>query len=227
VRAVPEPAFEPGALKAIVFDLDGTLYRQEPLRRAMLVQLLRGHALRPLAGLRTMRLLGAYRRAQEHLRESAAGAAERLNVAEAQLQLACDWTRAEPDFARQCEFLRACQARDIRLGVLSDYPAAAKLEALALGEYFDVVVTAQSPDVGVFKPHPRGLLVTLERLSVRPSESLYVGDRAEVDAAAADAAGVPCVIVGKQLPYAQLQQQLFGAGRGAAEVAAQPSLHRR
>jgi HAD superfamily hydrolase (TIGR01509 family) len=241
--------FDPDVLKAIVFDLDGTLYRQEPLRRAMLVRLLRGHALRPLAGLKTMRVLGAYRRAQEHLRECAVGDTEPQNVSEAQLQLACEWTNVEPGFARQCverwmeeaplpllarhvwpgltEFLRACKARGIRLGVLSDYPAAAKLEALAMGDHFDVVVTAQSPDVGVFKPHPRGLLVTLERLAVRPLESLYVGDRAEVDAAAARAAGVQCVIVGKQLSYLELQQQLFGTDGAAAAVAAQPSLHRR
>jgi phosphoglycolate phosphatase-like HAD superfamily hydrolase len=49
--------------------------------------------------------------------------------------------------------------------------------------------------VAAFKPNPRGILVALERLGVAPGEALYVGDRAEVDAAAARAAGVACAIL--------------------------------
>ena len=78
------------------------------------------------------------------------------------------------------------------------YPAAAKLAALGLTDRFDVVLTAQSPEVGVFKPHPRGLRIALERLGVPSHEALYVGDRPEVDAATAAAAGVPCVILGSR-----------------------------
>ena len=57
--------------KAVIFDLDGTLYRPETLRRAMLLRLLHAHAVRPLRGLRTARVLRAYRNAQEHLRNAA------------------------------------------------------------------------------------------------------------------------------------------------------------
>ena len=35
------------------------------------------------------------------------------------------------------EFLRACKVRGLRLGVLSDYPAEAKLRALGVAELFD------------------------------------------------------------------------------------------
>jgi len=45
---------------AIIFDLDGTLYHQSRLRRAMLLRLLRAHVSRPLEGLRTARILSAY-----------------------------------------------------------------------------------------------------------------------------------------------------------------------
>jgi phosphoglycolate phosphatase-like HAD superfamily hydrolase len=37
--------------------------------------------------------------------------------------------------------------------------------------------------------------VACARLGVDPEEALYVGDRVEVDAAAAAAAGVPCAIL--------------------------------
>lgn len=199
--------------KAIVFDVDGTLYRQGPLRRAMLVRLLKAHALRPILGLRTFRVIAAYRKAQEHLR----GATAVVNVAEAQIQFACERTGASRDFVAACvarwmeqeplallgacvqpglrEFLLACKARGAQLGVLSDYPPEAKLKALGVADLFDVVLCAQSPQVGALKPSPRGILVALEMLGARPAESLYVGDRTDVDAPAAAAAGVPCAIL--------------------------------
>src|SRR3954470_8906600 len=76
---------DPTRLKAIVFDVDGTLYAQAGLRRAMFVQLLRAHLVRPWTGFSTFRVLAAYRRAQELLRESPIDG----DLAVAQLQLAC------------------------------------------------------------------------------------------------------------------------------------------
>jgi putative hydrolase of the HAD superfamily len=212
---VLEGAFDPRRVKAIVFDVDGTLYRQAPLRRAMLWRLLLACAKSPLRGLRTLRVLGAYRRAQEELRERG----EKGDLAEAQLRLACERTGSARDFAAACvarwmeeeplplvsrfeqpgirQFVASCKARGLRLGVLSDYPAEAKLRALGLGDAFDAVVCTRGSEVGVFKPHPRGLQVTREKLGTVAAETLYVGDRPEVDAAAARAAGMPCAIVGQ------------------------------
>jgi HAD superfamily hydrolase (TIGR01509 family) len=261
-HSVPEPTFDRDTLKAIVFDLDGTLYRQDSLRRAMLLRLLRAHATRPLSGLQTFRVLGAYRRAQERLRESGTSSVERVDLAEAQIELACQQTGADHDFVSACvgrwmeqeplallarhlqpgllEFLRACGERGLRLGVLSDYPADAKLKALGLDGFFDVVLAAQSPEVGVFKPHPRGLLLAAERLGATPPECLYVGDRAEVDGPAAAAAGMACCIVTRRPVspgsprwmqvggYSQLHELVLGHGHSHSPVvAAQPSLHRR
>ena len=45
--------------KALLFDVDGTLYHQAPLRRAMSVRLLRHGIVRPLQGWRTLRTLSA------------------------------------------------------------------------------------------------------------------------------------------------------------------------
>jgi HAD superfamily hydrolase (TIGR01509 family) len=204
-------------LKVIVLDVDGTLYRQGPLRRAMLMRLLTAHMLRPGAGWRTFLALRAYRRAQEHLREDASG-----DVAAAQLRLACEHSRLDEASVSACverwmereplsllgryvqpgliEFLEACRARGLRLATLSDYPADAKLEALGITRYFDVNLCAQAPEIGVFKPNPRGLQVVLDRLGATASEAVYVGDRADVDAAAASAAGVACAILTDRTP---------------------------
>ena len=205
--------FESGQLKALVFDIDGTLYRQSLLRRAMLVRLLAMLAARPVRGWRTIRVLRAYRRAQETLRRDAVSG----DVAAAQIRLTCERTNVDREFVLQCvsrwmeheplaflprcvqpgvvKFLHACKARGLRLGALSDYPAEAKLHALGVGGLFDVVLCAQAPDVDVFKPNPRGLLMTLERLGSARPESLYIGDRVDVDAATAEAAGVHCAIL--------------------------------
>ena len=61
---------------------------------------------------------------------------------------------------------------------------------MGIAEFFDVVVTAQDPEVQRFKPDPAGLELTLRRLAVRKDEAVYIGDRADVDAVAASRAGI-------------------------------------
>src|SRR5579864_7680655 len=55
-------------LKALIFDVDGTLYEQGPVRRAVFYRLLRVHLADPAGGFFTLRALQAYRNAQETLR---------------------------------------------------------------------------------------------------------------------------------------------------------------
>jgi HAD superfamily hydrolase (TIGR01549 family) len=205
---------DPSRLTAIVFDVDGTLYQQRPLRRAMLIRLV-GAALRnPVSGVATLRALSAYRRAQELLRGAQVDGA----LADVHLRLACErsgqredvvakivarWMEQEPltlldRFVEPAlpALLSTARKRGLRLGVFSDYPAVAKLAAMQLTEFFDVVVTAQDAEVNRFKPHPGGLVEALRRLGALPERALYVGDRHDVDGAAARAAGVPHVIIG-------------------------------
>ncbi len=234
-------------LKAIIFDVDGTLYHQGPLRREIALHLVRAHAVRPLRGLRTLRILLAYRRAQELMRIADVS----TDLAEAQIRLACERTGFERSLVVECvarwmeqepllclrrfvrpgllDFVKACRKRSLKLAALSDYPAEAKLQALGLGGLLDVVLCAQSPSIGVFKPHPLGLQRALQQLGASAGEALYVGDRAEVDAAAAAAAGIPCAILGRRKStdgegswlgvggYAELETILFqnrSAARG-------------
>jgi putative hydrolase of the HAD superfamily len=209
-------ALETHRLKVIVFDVDGTLYRQAPLRRAMLLRLLRAALLNPPQGLAALRAIQAYRRAQELLRHSPVEG----SLAAAQIRLACErsgmseqtlsaiisrWMDREPLALLEPlvepalhNFLRAVRGRGMRLGVLSDYPAAAKLEAMRIAEFFEVVVSAQDEAVNRFKPHPSGLLEALRRLGASPDEAIYVGDRRDVDGLVARAAGVRCIILDRR-----------------------------
>lgn len=81
------------------------------------------------------------------------------------------------------------------IGILSDYPAQTKLHALELDA--DVIVCASDRDVGVLKPHPRGLMLLMSRVAVSPAHTVLVGDRPERDGLAARAAGVRPLILAR------------------------------
>lgn len=198
---------------AVLFDLDGTLYLQRPLRVRMALELAAFSIRHPLQASKTLRLLSEFRRAQEVLR----GTAE-PDAAVKQLQMAADRSaiRSGPAHAivsewmmeRPLKHLVKCRARgvdrilgllarrNIPAGVLSDYPSDAKLEALGIRSKFSVVLSASDPHIGVFKPHPRGFLAAATRWSLEPADVLVVGDRVDADAAGALAAGMRCVIIG-------------------------------
>ena len=229
-----DAALESGAFRAIVFDLDGTLYRQQSLRRTMALRLLTAHIARPRLGFRTARVLAAYRQAQEHLRGCQSASSYFFDLAALQLELACAKSGATPEFVLKCvsrwmdeeplpflaariqpglvDFLRDARACGLKLAVLSDYPPEAKLRALGLEASFDLVLSAQAPSVGVFKPHPRGIQIAMQLLSVTPEECIYVGDRADVDGAAAEAAGVRAYILGPGQSIKDLHGLVLGAG---------------
>jgi FMN phosphatase YigB (HAD superfamily) len=201
-------------IRAVLFDLDGTLYRQRRMRALMAIELVTHALTQPLRAPRNWRALAAYRKAQEVARSKPFGAAT------AQLEIVAQRTGLMPPeieqivgewmFERPLKHLPACRAaglfellaflgsKGIEIGVLSDYPAEAKLRALGLAGRFSVVLCSADPEIGALKPHPRGFLTACERWHIDPGDVLVVGDRFDVDAAGAAAAGMPCVIIGRR-----------------------------
>ena len=57
----------------------------------------------------------------------------------------------------------------------------------AIGLVPDYVVAAGDPEVGVLKPHPRGLEVLMAAAGADAAETVVIGDRPERDGAAAGA----------------------------------------
>jgi HAD superfamily hydrolase (TIGR01549 family) len=202
-------------IRAVLFDLDGTLYDQRRMRVLMAAELLTLLLSRPLSAPRSLRALSAYRKAQEILRDkpfSATGprkqlevAAERVDLTPAELErVVNEWMFERPlKYMHYCRasgllpLLNHLQERDIELGVLSDYPAEAKLGALGLANRFSIVLCSSDPEVRALKPNPRGFFRACERWHIEPRHVLVVGDRADVDARGAAAAGMPCVIIGR------------------------------
>ena len=201
---------------ALIFDVDGTLYRQRPIRMRMFQRLAARTLVRPGEMMRVWRALAAYRSAQEKLRITCPDCA---SISDAQIQMACrstglpqdvvtryiaEWIESAPlEFLAAAmhdgviDLLRVAKQNGVRLAVWSDYPAQEKLKAMRLTAYFDVVVCAQDDDVRRLKPDPRGLQLILERLRVSKDDAIYIGDRPEIDGDAAARAGVRCFIVGK------------------------------
>jgi FMN phosphatase YigB (HAD superfamily) len=220
-------------VSAVVFDLDGTLYRQKPVQRAMLAKLVWSTLSDPVQGMERIQILWAYRRAQELLRHhphSAAGVAaaqvritaERCGVGTRQVSAVVEeWMQQKPLALLvpamrpgTVEIFSRLQSAGVRLGLLSDYPAEAKLRAMGIAGWFDVVACAQEKEINRFKPDPRGLEVVLERLGVDAGQALYVGDRDEVDGEAARRAGVDVVIL-QTADWSRLETRL--ALRGMAK----------
>jgi FMN phosphatase YigB (HAD superfamily) len=209
-----------GEINALIFDVDGTLFDLAPVRRGILYRLLAFGLKHPFEGITTMRMLSAYRKAQEHLRKREASDRNEnaLALGYAQLQRASAVCGAPVDRVKEAverwmerepldlipswrkpgimDLLDAAKRRGIALAVLSDYPADGKLAALGIRHYFDVVACAQDEDIQRFKPDPAGLTAVLNRLGVPARNAMYVGDRAEVDGICAVRAGVRGVIVG-------------------------------
>lgn len=169
------------------------------------------------AAARTVRILRAFRHTLEALRDAPPGsglaqrryadAAARASVDESELvPVVREWMFERPlpvlsRFPRAglASFLRwfrleAPGAR--RLGVLSDYPPLAKLEALGVDREFCLRLCCDDPDIDAFKPHPAGFRRASTIWGLRPDEVLYIGDRRSVDLAGARAASMRCVIIG-------------------------------
>ena len=203
-------------LKAIIVDVDGTLYRQSPVRRYVALRLIQHGLRRPAGAWRTARALSAYRHAQESLRGNPSPKAANL-----QLSWAAERSGYGEEFVSGCVrewmdriplpalaaarypglevFLQWATANRLRVAALSDYNPADKIAALGLARYFSAIVHAQETDVGVFKPNPKGLKIAQRRLDAQSHEVLYIGDRPEVDGATAVAGGVAGMIVSPKL----------------------------
>ena len=189
-------------IRGAIFDLDGTLYSQKNLRRAMALHLVAAFRTRPLAGYRTFRTVQAYRQAHEELRGnpystdlqiSAAAALCRGDRAEVR-EIVAQWFDAAPlKFLANCvypglsEFISLLSRHNIACGVFSDYPPELKLDAMGLRQYFPHTLCAN--EAGFQKPNPAGLGMIAKKMHIEPAEAVYFGDRI-LDIEAAHAAGM-------------------------------------
>ncbi len=202
--------------RAVLLDVDGTLYYQDPLRCLMALELgtlpavLRSWQ----STVSVLNTLRHFRSIREGLREGVKSedsllelqylkTAERVGVPPSEVECVVrEWIYQRPlKYLRFCKrrgleaFMSYAEREGLHIGVFSDYPAQEKLQALGLDGRVKLTLCATDREINAFKPHPRGFLRACEYWGLRPEEVLYVGDRPEIDAEGAAAAGMPCAIL--------------------------------
>jgi HAD superfamily hydrolase (TIGR01509 family) len=196
---------------AWLVDLDGTLYRQTPVKLAMAAELL-------LFGWGSIRTLRTFRHSHEALRQDATTSELALSPFQRQLDHAAqqlgrptsdverivrEWMFERPlkwvaRAKRQAllDALSTYRAQGGKTALVSDYPASGKLRALGALELFDLVVSSgEAGGPSKLKPDPEGYLSAASRLGIEPARCLVIGDRDDADGEAARAAGMGLCLI--------------------------------
>jgi HAD superfamily hydrolase (TIGR01549 family) len=202
-------------IRLVAFDVDGTLYKQRPLRlmmgRDMLV-----HTVAKFDW-NAIRVISAYRRIKERLAVEEVVDFERVLVAETAKatststetvhEMVSEWIETRPlRYLKSCLFsgvpqlFAGLQRAGKKIGIFSDYPATEKLAAMELAAHHVVAAS----DVGMLKPHARGLESLMAAARVAAQETLFIGDRADRDGVAGQRAGVR-VLIRSSKPIATFQ----------------------
>jgi len=193
----------PAPIRAVLFDMDGTLVDTLPDIAAAVNATLEELGLRALDQDTIKTLIGngprvLSRRALEAQASLDSAGRERLVdslLAGYAQRYAGQLGKLGSAFPGVLECMRELDARGIKLGVVSNalqHLADAVLARFGIAPLLHVVIGGDS--VTHHKPHPEPLRLACDRLGVRPHEALMVGDSIN-DVLAARAAGCPVVCV--------------------------------
>jgi HAD superfamily hydrolase (TIGR01549 family) len=194
--------------RAVIFDMDGTLYHQRALRLLMAAELLR-HCLRHgRKGLRDCEILSSYRKIRETGCFSENWETDQYDAVARRYHVTRDAVRRTVELWMQkipLSHLYPCRDRQIQklipalrrhgisVFIYSDYPAAEKLKALRLSA--DGCFCASDRDIRRLKPDPAGLRAILNKTGLDVSDCLMVGDRCDRDGKAAENVGMDYLIL--------------------------------
>lgn len=171
-------------VRAVSWDLDGTLYD---------LRALRWRALWP-GSWRDARAISAWRRTCDEVRRRGGQLPPGLDPAPARAAEARWLVPALRAIGPRAGVVEALDAlRGLPQVVVSDHPAEDKLVALGLRARFAHAVVGEA--LGWLKPSPRPFVAAAEALGVPVESLLHVGDRDDTDGAGARAAGCQVVIL--------------------------------
>ncbi|MDX1952228.1 MAG: HAD family hydrolase [Verrucomicrobiota bacterium] len=213
--------------RAVIFDLDGTLYDQRQLRYRMALELAFYYLVRPHR-FHELKVISAFRRLREKNFEKEVPnlhaaqyewVAEKLNLESGSIQQIVDfWILKKPlTHLPSCrphgivELFERLRQKNIKIGVFSDHPVIEKLQFLGLKP--DIAASAIDPCINRLKPDPKGVLWICEQFQVPTAECLHIGDREERDQACAQRAGCASLILSaenaKKLGSNQFYAKIF------------------
>jgi putative hydrolase of the HAD superfamily len=195
-------------VKAVFFDLDGTLFDRDAAVRALFAEQYRVFESR-LGGIAEERFVERLLELDDH-----GHADKRATYGILVRELGLDATLGERlvdhyrdiysrfggPFADALPTLTALRARGLELGLITNGRVdtqAAKIERLGLAPFLDTVLISERE--GVRKPDPQIYARAVERLGVAASQAWHVGDHPTADVAGAHAAGLTAVW--RHVPY--------------------------
>ena len=185
-----------GKIQAVVFDVDGTLYPNIKMYITSLLFFL----LHPKISL-SFRKIRKIIRHYEHI--------DRFHEKQAQLladELKIDFNRAEELLDKYIygqfvsmfswikpypvleSILKDFRRRNIKIGIISDFPVDKKLSYLGLDKYWDIVLSADK--LGALKPREDAFKAMAEQLNMPPEEIIYVGNHYLYDIIGASGSGM-------------------------------------
>jgi HAD superfamily hydrolase (TIGR01549 family) len=192
-------------IRLVAFDVDGTLYRQRPLR----LRMGRDMVLHTVSkrDLNAISVVTNYRRIRERLAAEEVVDFESVLIAETAKAtsmspervhaIVFEWIEKRPlRYLRSCLFsgvpqlFAGLQRAGRKIGIFSDYPATEKLAAMGLAAHHVVAAS----DVGLLKPNARGLQSLMAAAGATARETLFIGDRVDRDGVAGQRAGVRTLI---------------------------------
>ncbi|HEX2787694.1 MAG TPA: HAD family hydrolase [Ignavibacteria bacterium] len=204
-------------IKAVVFDVDGTLYNETKLRRYVLWMIFVNFLKSPIRTYKYLKIVLSYRKFHEHLRFDA----KTKNKFKAQVQITADkfgmnyddvykiineWIHIKPlPFISKSKYkdldsvIAWLKKNNFRIGLLSDYPCMRKAEALGIKDDMDLIKCSTDEDIDFLKPSSLGFTRVAQILNLQPQEIAYVGDRSHIDMVGAiDANFVPVLLHKKE-----------------------------
>ena len=201
-----------GAVRAVSWDVDGTLYSTRRLTArfwlAVLSASLGGNA---SAAWRAAVAMRRFRKRMEQVRANGG----RLETDDASIEerVALEQAWLSPEIAALgarrgvASALSAFGARFESQVALSDFEPTHKLASLGLIDGFDAIYSGER--LGYLKPSPEPFRRILRDLDLQPENLLHIGDRPETDGAGAKAAGCRVLVLGQDFrSFAGLESML-------------------
>ena len=207
-------------IKAVGFDLDGTLYPNYSLNFKLIpFSVLHGRLLLAFGKARSI-----IRNEQEH--SSAFPLPDLYNyqalITAQILHDRADIIREKIDqlmyqgweqvfktvklFAHAADTLKALKKAGLKLGLLSDFPPENKLQHMGLSGIWDTVLCSER--FGVIKPHARPFAKLAEALGLPAEKILYVGNSIPFDVAGASRAGMKTAWIKNRLARNRKKQPI-------------------
>lgn len=200
-------------IELVIFDVDGTLYSQNRLRKIMFFKLLSHYVIRPWK-YKELVILYHFRKEREKYRGYSGDNLENkqyewcaaiTNEPIVEVKRVVDWWifTAPNQYLKSClykgvdQFITDLKLKGIKTAIYSDYNSKDKL--LAMDIEVNIAVSSTDDHINSFKPVPKGLLYIVSELGITHQEKcVFIGDRVELDGVCAKNAGMPFILISEK-----------------------------